>query len=71
MYSKKAFLILGLFMVLLISFEVSARDLTGTSSKTKKDVFDEQRNEVIDVKIVCCGCDVVPPGGHRWCHSCC
>jgi hypothetical protein len=37
MYSKMAMLILGLLaMVLLISSEVSARDLTETSTDTKK-----------------------------------
>ncbi|PNX59583.1 hypothetical protein L195_g051491, partial [Trifolium pratense] len=49
MDSKKAMLIGLLAMVLLISSEVSARDLAETSSDTKKEVV-EQTNEVNDAK---------------------
>eukprot|EP00414_Alexandrium_minutum_P011155 CAMPEP_0113838234 /NCGR_PEP_ID=MMETSP0328-20130328/10430_1 /TAXON_ID=39455 /ORGANISM="Alexandrium minutum" /LENGTH=54 /DNA_ID=CAMNT_0000806753 /DNA_START=21 /DNA_END=181 /DNA_ORIENTATION=+ /assembly_acc=CAM_ASM_000350 len=50
MDSKKAILILGLLaMVLLISSEVSARDLTETTSDAKKEVV-EKTNEVNDAK---------------------
>ncbi|CAJ2653488.1 unnamed protein product [Trifolium pratense] len=42
MNSKNAMLILGLLaMILLISSEVSARDLTETSTDTKKDVVEQ------------------------------
>ncbi|WJX58955.1 hypothetical protein P8452_44354 [Trifolium repens] len=43
MYSKNAILILALLaMVLLISSEVSARDLTETSTDTKKEVVEQK-----------------------------
>ncbi|XP_045830423.1 dormancy-associated protein 2-like [Trifolium pratense] len=50
MDSKNAMLILGLMaMVFLISSEVSARDLTETSTDTKKEIV-KQTNEVNDAK---------------------
>ncbi|CAI8586452.1 unnamed protein product [Vicia faba] len=51
MDSKKAMLILGLMaMVLLISSEVSARDLTETSTNTKEEVV-EKSTELNDAKL--------------------
>ncbi|KAL5101726.1 hypothetical protein RYX36_006053 [Vicia faba] len=50
MDSKNVFLILGLLaMVLVISSQVSARDLTETSTNTKEEVV-EKSNEVNDAK---------------------
>ncbi|CAK8538408.1 unnamed protein product [Lathyrus sativus] len=63
MDSKNAILILGLVaMVLLISSQVSARDLTDTSTNTK-DVVVEKSHEVNDAKYG--GRDYGPGGGYN------